>query len=77
MTAGLGLPQSHAFDPRTHCVRWLGKNPNPGTIYKDVVDMMASRQVWESFNTIVGSAPDRACKYGTFHSWLNSSYARM
>jgi len=35
---------------------WLGNEPQPGTIYKDVVDMMVARQIWESFNAIVGVA---------------------
>src|SRR6266496_795237 len=55
---------------------WLGKEPKPGTIYKDVVDMMAARQLWEGFQVIVGEAPDRAKQYGTFHSWFNGSYIR-
>lgn len=55
---------------------WLGKEPRPGTIYKDVVDMMAARQLWEGFQAIVGEAPDRAKQYGTFHSWFNGSYIR-
>ena len=53
---------------------WLGNEPQPGTIYKDVVDMMVARQIWESFNAIVGVAPENARKYGTFHSWFNASY---
>lgn len=55
---------------------WLGRDPKPGTIYKDVVDMRAARQIWESFQAIVGVAPDEAKKFGTFHSWFNSSYIR-
>lgn len=55
---------------------WLGRDPRPGTIYKDVVDMMAARQIWEGFNAIVGRAPDQARKYGTFHSWFHASYLR-
>jgi hypothetical protein len=46
------------------------------TIYKDVVDMMAARQIWEGFQAIVEVAPDDAKKYGTFHSWFNGSYIR-
>lgn len=57
-------------------VEWLGKDPKPGTIYKDVVDMLAARQLWESFQAIVGVAPDHAKKYGAFHSWFNGSYIR-
>jgi hypothetical protein len=45
---------------------WLGRDPKPGTIYKDVVDMMAAGQIWEGFNAIVGLAPEEARKYGTF-----------
>jgi len=55
---------------------WLGKEPKPGTIYKDVVDMRASRRVWEGFQTIVEVAPKDARKYGTFHSWINGNYIR-
>ncbi len=53
---------------------WLGNEPKPGTIYKDVVDMMAARQLWEGFNAVVGEAPENAKRYGTFHSWFNTSY---
>ncbi len=56
--------------------KWLGRDPNPGTIYKDVVDMLAARQIWESFNEIVGVAPEKARKHSTFHTWFNSSYLR-
>lgn len=28
---------------------WLGDDPEPGTIYKDVIDMRAARRVWEGF----------------------------
>lgn len=56
--------------------KWLGREPNPGTIYKDVVDMLAARQIWEGFNEIVGVAPEKARKYSTFHTWFNSSYLR-
>jgi hypothetical protein len=56
--------------------QWLGTEPSPGTIYKDVLEMRASRRVWEGFQTIVGVAPDDAKKYGTFHSWLNANYIR-
>jgi hypothetical protein len=55
---------------------WLGREPKPGTIYNDVVDMRASRRVWEGFQTIVGVAPAEAKKYGTFHSWVNGNYVR-
>lgn len=55
---------------------WLGKDPQPGTIHKDVVDMRAARRVWEGFQTIVGVAPEEARKYGTFHSWVNGNYIR-
>jgi hypothetical protein len=55
---------------------WLGREPKPGTIYKDVVDMRAARRVWEGFQTIVGGAPEDARKYGTFHSWVNGNYIR-
>jgi hypothetical protein len=30
---------------------WLGEDPKPGTIYKDVLDMRAARRVWEAFQT--------------------------
>jgi hypothetical protein len=56
--------------------KWLGSAGQPGTICKDVVDMLVARQIWESFNAIVGVAPIEARKNGTFHSWFNSSYAR-
>jgi len=55
---------------------WLGNDPVPGTIYKDVVDMRAARRVWEGFQTIVSVAPAGARKYGTFHSWVNGNYIR-
>lgn len=55
---------------------WLGKEPKPGTIHKDVVDMRAARRVWEGLQTIVGVAPEDARKYGTFHSWVNGNYIR-
>jgi len=55
---------------------WLGQDPKPGTIYKDVLDMRAARRVWEGFQTIVGIAPEEARKYGTFHSWMNGNYIR-
>lgn len=55
---------------------WLGREPKPGTIYKDVVDMRAARQIWEGFQAIVGVAPDDAKRFGTFHSWFNASYVR-
>lgn len=55
---------------------WLGEDPTPGTIYKDVVDMRAARRVWEGLQTIVGVAPEGARKYGTFHLWVNGNYVR-
>jgi hypothetical protein len=55
---------------------WLGKDPVPGTIFKDVVDMRAARRVWEGFQTIVGVAPEGARKFGTFHTWVNGNYIR-
>ena len=55
---------------------WLGREPKPGTIYKDVVGMRASRRVWEGFQTIVGVAPEDGRKYSTFHSWANGNYIR-
>ena len=55
---------------------WLGREPKPGTIYKDVVGMLVARQIWEGFQAIVGVAPNDAKKYGTFHSWFNGSYIR-
>lgn len=55
---------------------WLGDDPKPGTIYKDVLDMRAARRVWEGFQTIVGVAPEDARQYGTFHSWVNGNYIR-
>jgi hypothetical protein len=55
---------------------WLGEDPKPGTIYKDVLDMRAARRVWEGFHAIVGLAPEDARKYGTFHSWVNGNYIR-
>jgi len=58
------------------CAEWLGEDPKPGTIYKDVIDMRAARRVWEGFQAIVGVAPEDARKYGTFHSWVNGNYVR-
>lgn len=55
-------------------VEWLGEEPKPGTISKDVYGMLAARQIWESFQEIVRVAPEEARKYGTFHSWFNASY---
>lgn len=55
---------------------WLGEDPEPGTIYKDVLDMRAARRVWEGFQAIVGVAPEEARKFGTFHSWVNGNYVR-
>jgi hypothetical protein len=60
----------------TRWAGWLGRDPVRGTIYKDVVDMMAARQIWEGFNAVVGRAPEEARKYGTFHSWFHASYIR-
>lgn len=54
---------------------WLGEDPKPGTICKDVIDMRAARRVWEGFQAIVGVAPEDARKYGTFHSWVNGNYS--
>lgn len=55
---------------------WLGEQPVPRTIYKDVVDMLAARQIWWSFQRIVDVAPKEAKKSGTFHSWVNANYPR-
>jgi hypothetical protein len=55
---------------------WLGQEPVPGTIYKDIVDMRSSRRVWEGLQAIVGVAPEKARKYGTYHSWVNGNYIR-
>jgi hypothetical protein len=64
-----------AADPRwQEWVGWLGKEPKPGTIMRDVYGMIAARQIWETFQEIVVVAPDPAKKYGTFHSWFNASY---
>jgi hypothetical protein len=44
-------------------------------ILKDVVGgMLASKQIWESFQEIVRVAPEEAKRHATFHSWLNSGY---
>jgi hypothetical protein len=56
--------------------KWLGREPEQGTIYHDAVNMRAARQLWEGFQAIVDVAPHRAKQFGTFHSWFNSSYVR-
>jgi hypothetical protein len=43
-------------------------------INRDVVGMLAEREIWQMFQDIVGVAPDGATRYGTFHSWLNRNY---
>jgi hypothetical protein len=55
-------------------IEWLGREPKPGTISKDVFGMLAARQIWESFQEIVAVAPEEARKFTTFHSWFNASY---
>ena len=51
-------------------VEWLGREPTPGTIYKDVVDMRAARRVWEGFQAIISVAPEEAKTFSTFHSFF-------
>ena len=55
---------------------WIGRDPEPGTIYKEIVDMRASRRVWEGMQAIIDVSPQDAKKYGTFHSWMNGNYVR-
>ena len=55
---------------------WLGRSPDRGTIYGDVLGLQAARYVWFGFQDIVHVAPDAAKRYGTFHSLFDQNYIR-
>lgn len=55
---------------------WLGQEPKGRTIYAQVVEMLAWRQVWDSFAVIHDAAPPVAKEYGTFVVWTRWNYAR-
>jgi hypothetical protein len=57
-------------------VKWLGRSPDRGTIYGDVLGLQAARHVWNGFQDITYVAPDEGKKYGTFHSLFNQNYIR-
>jgi hypothetical protein len=53
---------------------WLGEPDQEGTICDQLVRMLASRQLWDGFQAIVGSSPAEARRPGLFHSWVNTNY---
>jgi hypothetical protein len=55
---------------------WLGREPTGDTIYAQVVEMLAFRQIWDAFVIVHDDAPTQARKDGTFLVWLQRNYAR-
>jgi hypothetical protein len=55
---------------------WLGREGGRPSIQSDVVGMLASRHVWDSFNIAYGEASTEARKNATFQSWLTQNYLR-
>lgn len=55
---------------------WLGHEPSGKNIYAQVVEMLAWRQIWDSFATIHDAAPEAARRNATFLQWTKFNYAR-
>jgi hypothetical protein len=55
---------------------WLGEAPEGDTIYAQVVEMMAFRQVWDSFAIIYKESPPEAKRFTTFALWVRWNYVR-
>jgi hypothetical protein len=53
---------------------WLGEPDQEGTICEQLVSVLASRQLWDGFQAIVGSSPAEARRPGLFHAWVNTNY---
>jgi hypothetical protein len=56
--------------------RWLGGEPKGDTIYAQVAEMLAFRQIWDGFAVVHDNAPTGARKNATFLMWLRWNYAR-
>jgi hypothetical protein len=56
--------------------RWLGDDPQGDTIYAQVVEMMAFRQVWDVFSYISTRAPDEVQQDATVVAWFRLGFAR-
>jgi hypothetical protein len=55
---------------------WLGDDSNAPSIFKDVIGMLYTRQVWDGFQVVYGNAPVDARKDATFQSWITQNYVR-
>jgi len=55
---------------------WLGAEPKADTIYAQVVEMMAFRQVWEVFACVYMNAPNEVQEDATPLLWFRVGFAR-
>lgn len=56
---------------------WLRSEPESGrTIYAEIVEMLAFRQIWRGFAIVHDAAPQEARKNATFVFWVRWNYAR-
>lgn len=55
---------------------WLGDEPKGDTIYAQVVEMLAFRQIWGVFAHVYTNAPETARQDATFWLWFRHAYAR-
>jgi hypothetical protein len=57
-------------------VAWVGDDPTTPNIFKDIVGMLYTRQVWDGFRIVYERAPAEAHADSTFQSWITQNYVR-
>jgi hypothetical protein len=55
---------------------WLGSEPKGRTIFAEIVEMLAFRQIWRGFSIVHDAAPEEARENATFVFWIRWNYAR-